>query len=85
VPLLSEVSSPPSRGYAHPIENTLTIWGMLALTLKHQTVLTSPVPAPDRCHPRGRTGSVKVVFACTFTRQLGGCGWPAVTDGLDGF
>jgi hypothetical protein len=32
-----------------------------------------------------RAGSVKVVFACTLTRQLDGCGCPAVTDGLDGF
>lgn len=28
---------------------------------------------------------LKAVFACTFTRQLDGCGCPAVTDGLDGF
>ena len=28
---------------------------------------------------------LKAVFACTFARQLDGCGCPAVTDGLDGF
>jgi hypothetical protein len=28
---------------------------------------------------------VDMNFACTFARQLDGCGWPAITDGLDGF
>jgi hypothetical protein len=44
------------------------------------------VPAPDRCQLRDcRAGSVKAVFACTSTGQVPDCGWPAVTDGLDGF
>ena len=59
--------------------------GPRALTLKRQGVLATRVHASDRCHPRGRAGSVKVVFACTFTKQFGGCGCPAVADGLDGF
>src|SRR5262249_21372081 len=42
--------------------------------------------ASDSCHLRdSRAGSVKVVFACTFTRQFSGCGCPGDTDGLDGF
>jgi hypothetical protein len=47
--------------------------------------LATRVPASDSCHLLVRAGSVKVVFACTFTRQLGGCDCPAATDGLDGF
>ena len=34
--------------------------------------LATRVPAPDRCHLLGRAGSVKAVFACTFTRQSTG-------------
>jgi len=47
--------------------------------------LATRVPASDSCQAQVRTGSVKAVFACTSTRQLDGCDWPAVTDGLDGF
>src|SRR5579875_328354 len=50
------------------------------------TVLAPRAHAPDSCQLRDcRAGSVKAVFACTFTRQLVRCGCPAVTDGLDGF
>ena len=54
-------------------------------TVKRQTDLATRVPASDSCHLLVRAGSVKVVFACPFTRQFDGCGCPAVTDGLDGF
>ena len=50
-----------------------------------KSVLATRAHAPDRCNLRGRAGSVKVVFACTSTWQLDGCGCPAATDGLDGF
>lgn len=43
------------------------------------------VPAADSCQLLVRAGSVKAVFASTFTRQLGGGGCPTVTDGLDRF
>jgi hypothetical protein len=61
-----------ARGSGHPM--------MLELS-----VLVTRVPAPDSCRFQVRAGPVKVVFECTFARQLGGCGCPAVTDGLDGF
>jgi hypothetical protein len=48
------------------------------------TGLATRVHASDRCHRLGGAGSVKVVFACTFTTQFDGCGCPAATDGLDG-
>ena len=50
-----------------------------------ELTLATRVPASDSRHHLVRAGSVKAVFACTFTRQLDGCGCPAVTDGLDGF
>ena len=59
--------------------------GPRALTLKRQGVLATPVHASDSCQLRGRAGSVKAVFAGTLTKQLVGCGCPAVADGLDGF
>jgi hypothetical protein len=39
-----------------------------ALTLKRQRSLATRVPASDSCHLLVRAASVKVVFACTFTR-----------------
>jgi hypothetical protein len=48
--------------------------------------LVARVHAPDSCQPRDcRAGSVKAVFACTFTGHLDRYGCPACTDGLDGF
>ncbi len=41
------------------------------------SVLATRVPASDSCHLLVRAGSVKVVFACTVTRHLDGCGCPA--------
>jgi hypothetical protein len=46
--------------------------------------LATLVPASDSCHLLVRAGFVKAVFACTFTRQLEGCGCPAVTTALTG-
>ena len=57
----------------------------LTLTLQCQRALATSVPVPDSCQLLVRAGSVKAVFACTFTGQFGGCGCPAATDGLDGF
>ena len=54
-----------------------------ALTLS-VNLLATRVHASDRCHPLGRAGSVKVVFACASTRQFDRRGCPAATDGLDG-
>ena len=47
--------------------------------------LATRVPASDSCQLQVRAGSVKAVFACTFTGQLHGCGCPAITEGLDRF
>jgi hypothetical protein len=73
---------PNYRAWKARVRLLLTLEGRRADTAQ---VLPTRVPAPDHCHPLGRAGSVKVVFACTFTRQFYRCGCPAATDGLDGF
>ena len=97
---LSPASRPRSaeRSTAKPLAPTLSCQQVSKCANRSARMPTSPwalsrtpapgltrVPAPDRCHLLGRAGSVKVVFACTFTRQLYRCGCPTVTDGPDGF
>ena len=71
--------------YMRTVKTTSPDLGRRPERADKSNVLATRAHAPDRCHLLGGAGSVKVVFACTFTRQVHGCGCPAATDGLDGF
>jgi hypothetical protein len=77
----------PNRDFA--VNKKLTVNDTLllvrGLTLNRQTAWPLASLLPIAAISCVRAGSVKVVFACTLTSQLDGCGCPAVTDGLDGF